>query len=129
MSDPDFDQTIQEIANKSFEKYMADYEAKQEAQCRKAEPTAEQQQAHALNASQFRNHITEHALLHGVNPKSVRFVMREAESVFEWREGTLVAKHGATDPADPCSPLSVARWLTALRESEPYLFTAPGRKH
>ncbi|MEO8677422.1 MAG: hypothetical protein ABI665_00155 [Vicinamibacterales bacterium] len=129
MDDTDLDQTIQRIADKSFAKCMADYEAEREAQRRKAEPTAEQKQAQSLNAFQFREHITEHALLHGVNPKGVRFVMREAEAVFEWRAGALVPRHDATDPSDPVAPLTPARWLAGLRKTDEYLFAAPGQAH
>ena len=122
MDEADF-QKIQELADRSVEQCLADYEAEREARRLAAEPTAEQQQ----ERTQFRDYITEHALLHGVNPKSVRFVLREAEAVFEWRDGGLVSKHYATDPADPCALLTVTRWLNALRKTDAYLFAAPGK--
>src|SRR5687767_13886883 len=111
--------TIQEIADEYVANAMAEYEAEKTRQA--GPPTVEQQLAQA----QFRELVAEHALLHGVRPQSVRHVVRDAEAVFELRDGRLVARDGQTDPGDPLGPLTPACWMQQLAKTDGYLFAAP----
>ena len=117
--------TIDQMAVDAFEKLMAEHEAAR----RPATPTPEQQLAERLSKARFRDLITEHALLHGVIPQAVRYAVREAEEVFELQEGALVPRDGATDPNDPLSPLTPARWLQCLASTDAYFFMTSGRTH
>lgn len=127
----DDERSLQEIADQlavdAVAKSMAEFHAEREAAKRAALPTPEQQLAQA----KLRELVTEHALLHGVLPQSIRHVVRDAESVFEMRDGALVPKDGKTDPGDPLQPLSPSTWLQQLAKTDPYLFTTTqaGRAH
>ena len=82
-----------------------------------------------IYAMRFRELVTEQALRHGVRPLALKFVVRDAEAVFELRDDALVPRNHAVDPSDPLQPLSPARWLQGLAKVEPYLFASPGAAH
>ena len=79
--------------------------------------------------ARFRQLVSEEALLHGVRPQAVRFVLRDAETVFTLKDDALVPAHGQTDPSDPLSPLTPALWFQQLAKSDGYLFAQPSRAH
>ena len=56
---------------------------------------------------------------------------RDAQTVFEMKDGALVARNDARDPGDALSPLTVARWLQQLAKTDSYLFlsTESGKAH
>lgn len=116
---------IQQGVNDAMAKFLADHEAAR----RVPAPTAEQQLAQRLNEARFREQVTEQALLHGVKPHAIRHIVRDAEQMFELKDDALVARHNATDPNDPLSPLTAARWLLDLAKTEGYLFAPPTRAH
>jgi hypothetical protein len=73
--------------------------------------------------------MSEHALLHGVRPSAVRYVLRDAEAVFELRDGRLHPHNDATDAGDPLSPLTPTVWLQQFAKSDGYLFIGTERAH
>jgi hypothetical protein len=117
--------TIDQMAVDAVEKYMAEYEAAQQAKM----PTPEAQAAQRLHVAAFRERVTEECLLHGVHPKAVRHVVRAAEDVFELQGHTLVPKGQLTNPGDPLEPLTPRVWLEGLAREEPYLFAPATRPH
>lgn len=116
---------IQQMAEHSVARFLAAEEAARRA----ASPAAQQQLEAQVNASRFRELVSQHALLHGVRPSAVRHVVRDAETVFELRDGELQPRDGATDPGDPLSPLTPTLWLQQLAKSDGYLFSEAGRAH
>ena len=60
---------------------------------------------------------------------AVRHVVRDAETVFEFRDGQLQPLGGATDPGDPLTPLTPSIWLQHLAQSDGYLFSELGQAH
>jgi len=55
---------------------------------------------------------------------------RDVEHVgFAWTDGTLVPRHGATDPGGPLADLTPRVWLEQLAKSDAYLFAEPTRPH
>jgi hypothetical protein len=75
------------------------------------QPTPEQELAQRLANATFRDLVIDEAILHGVTPRAVRFVITAAREHFELTDDGLVAKNGRTDPNDPLVPLSVGTWL------------------
>lgn len=110
------EKSIQEIADEHVAQHMKDYE-----ESKRTPPETPEQQLAALR---FREEMRVHALLHDVAPAAVRHVLADAAEVFTLNEdGALVPKHGQTDPGDPLSPLTPARWLERLAQTDGYLFT------
>src|SRR5688572_2241741 len=73
-------------------------------------------------ALQLREHIRDAAFACNVKPKAVRHVVRDAESIFELKDGAVVAKDNARQPANPLQPVTLVSWLADLHEAEPFLF-------
>lgn len=76
----------------------------------------------AVNAATFRELVTADATKAGVAPSAIRHVLREAESVFDLKDGTLVAKAGQKHPTDPLKDLMPTDWLSNLAKTDEYLF-------
>jgi hypothetical protein len=122
------DRTIEEMAKDSVARFLAEHEAERNKNA-PPPPTTEQQIEARLAQTRFRELVTNEALLHGVRPHATRHVLRDAEAVFTLKDGTLVPRHGQTDPSDPLSPLTPARWFQDLAKTDDYLFAEPGRAH
>jgi hypothetical protein len=116
--DDDMKTTVDRLTAIAMEKVMAEIDAGRAAPPALQPPTTEQQ----LHAARFRERVTEAALSNGVRAKSIRHVLRDAENVFELKDDQLVPKQGATDPGDPCAPLSPAAWLRGLKQENAALF-------
>jgi hypothetical protein len=116
--DDDIKTTIERLTNAAMEKVMAEIDARHAAPPAPQAPTTEQQ----LHAARFRERVTEEATKARVKSSSLRHVLRDAENVFELKDDQLVPKQGATDPGDPCAPLSPSAWLRGLKRENAALF-------
>jgi hypothetical protein len=54
----------------------------------------------------------------GVRPSLIDVVVDQAHSLFDLREGKLVAKSGVTNRRDPCADYTVVDWLADLHASD-----------
>ena len=71
---------------------------------------------------EFEARVARHALLGGVRPSAVQFVVPLASERFELRDDALKVKDGETDPHDPLAPLSFEAWLWEFRKEHEFLF-------
>ena len=118
------DNPIQWMADDAVARQMAEYEAR-----RPAGPTVEQLEQQ-INESRLRELLTQEAMLHDVRPRAIRYVVRDAEEVFELKDDAVVPRNGARDPNDPVSPLTPARWLQEKAKTEGDMFNPTrGRAH
>jgi hypothetical protein len=85
---------------------------------RTARETAQKQ----ANDGLFRELVTKDAIAKGVAPSAVRHVLREADLVFELKDGKLVAKDGVRNTKDPMKDLTPVDWLDQLATTDEYLF-------
>ena len=115
------EEQIEQLVAQQFERSQAEYAAAH----RPSTPTPEEEIQARLAKARFQERVADYAIAAGVRPASVRFVVRDAEEVFELRDNTLVPLHGETDPEDPLEPLTPMRWLKTLRITDAYLFV-PG---
>jgi hypothetical protein len=75
-----------------------------------------------LAATQLREQIRDTAIACGAQPRSVRHIVRDAEDLFELKDGQIVARDGRRNPRDPCVVLDLVAWLVDLRNTEGHLF-------
>lgn len=86
------------------------------------ERTAREQAQREGAAASFKQAVGAAATEAGVDPRYLRHVVREAEGVFEWRDGGLMPRDGVKNPVDPLKPLAPTDWLTGLKTSDPAFF-------
>jgi hypothetical protein len=70
----------------------------------------------------FRELVSADATKAGVSPTALRHVLREAESMFSLKDGSLVPKEGVKHPTDPLKELTPNDWLQNLAKTDAYLF-------
>jgi len=87
-----------------------------------AAETARQVAQSAADTERFRNIISSDATKAGVRPNSIRFVIAEAERVFELKDGVIKPRPGQKHPDDPLKDLSPEVWLTQLARTDENLF-------
>ncbi len=74
---------------------------------------------------EFAQRATQEAISAGMRAGAVKYIVSDAAAVFELRDNQLVPRDPrATDPRDPCTPLSFRTWLEAQRKEVPFLYTA-----
>lgn len=76
----------------------------------------------AADQGKFRELVSADATKAGVAGSALRHVLREADSLFEWKDGSLVAKEGVKHPTEPLQDYTPTAWLQNLAKSDPYLF-------
>jgi hypothetical protein len=111
-------EAIDRMVAASVQRFNDDAEAAKRA----AEPSIDAQIRQRLDQAKFKELVADVAINSGVIPRAVKHVVREAATIFELRDGQLLATEGRTDPADPLVPLSVTRWLEQLRTTDAFLF-------
>src|SRR5258708_61094 len=109
---------FEEYVSERVRVVMAKMQAEWEASRRPVPPTPEEQLQAKLAEARFFEQVSRAAMAAGADPRYVRYVVRDAEEVFELKDGALVAKNGATDPNDPLTPLSPTRWLQDYARSD-----------
>jgi hypothetical protein len=112
--------TVAEIAKPIVDAVLAEHRALSAGPVAPppAPPTPEQQ----LAAAQLREHVRDAALACGALPQATRHIVRDAEQVFELKDGQVVAKGNARDPLNPLADLTLVSWLAQLHEEESFLF-------
>ncbi len=85
----------EQLAEASVARVRAEYEAAHRPPAR----TPEQELDARLRAARFRDVMSEHALLHGAHPRALRHILRDAEAMFEMRDGAVVPRDGRTTRA------------------------------
>ena len=111
--------TLEQYVNQCVEELMA----KPVADAVEGMQAETQRAERAERRIAFEQLATLQALRGGLLAKAAPYVVSDAAKVFELRDNSLVARHGETDPGDPCSPLSFAPWLKEVRKETPFLFT------
>lgn len=81
----------------------------------------------AADEGKFREMVTAEATKANVSPTAIRHVLREAESVFELKDGAdgqkvLSPRTGVKHPTDPLKDLTTTDWLQNLAKTDEYLF-------
>jgi hypothetical protein len=75
-----------------------------------------------ITVLEFERLVRENAVLGGVLPKAVKYIVEDVRELFELRDNALVVRNGETNPGDPLTPLSFEVWLRELRKKHEYLF-------
>lgn len=75
-------------------------------------------------ASMLRENIAAVATKAGVNPAALHVVYRQAQDVFDYKDGAVIAKPGKHHPDDPMKDLTPDAWIGQLARSDGYLFTS-----
>jgi hypothetical protein len=88
----------------------------------KAEQDARAAAETRANQSTFRELVTADANKAGVKPTALHHVIRDAEDVFELKDGKLVAKTGRRHPTDASKELTPTDWLHHLSTTQDFLF-------
>ena len=78
--------------------------------------------------ARFRELLAEEALASGVRPPAIRHVVRDAQEVFELRDGVLVPRDGRTEPGDPLAPVDASDVVAEPREDGRLFVRAPSVK-
>lgn len=96
---------------------------KQELESERAARVAAQQKN---DEAQLRSEISTVFLEAGGRPKALDFLVGQAESVFEVKEGSLVARSGNYSQKDAGEPLSVAEWIERQTQEADFIFGDSG---
>lgn len=75
-----------------------------------------------VEQGKFRELVDAEATKAGVAGSAKRFVLREADSLFEYKDGNIVPKEGVRHPTDPLQDYTPSAWLQQLAKSDAYLF-------
>ena len=86
------------------------------------EKTEREKATKLANDAKFRELVTADANKAGVAATAIRHVLREAEQVFELKEGALAPKAGVKHPTEPLKELTPNDWLQQLAKTDEYLF-------
>jgi hypothetical protein len=71
---------------------------------------------------EFERLVRKNAVLGGVLPQAVDYIVPDVRKLFEVRDNALKVRNGATMPGDPLAPLTIEAWLAERRKEVPFLF-------
>jgi hypothetical protein len=101
-------QEIAALVAQAVERQQAEQAAEREAA-----RVADEQRAQA-----WRDAVAPIAIACAARPIAIDYLLDRAATVFELRDGRVVAKPGVMHPRDPCTDLDPITWLADLRNGE-----------
>jgi hypothetical protein len=79
-----------------------------------ASEKAREEAQRRADQARFRELVSADATKVGVKPNMMRIVLRDAEDVFELKDGKLAPRSGVKHPSDPLKDMTLDAWLQSL---------------